>query len=151
MDKAFKEQEILKIGDVLHASCSDEFYGEIIRIGEDENKQPVIDIIVNNANDLIDIDEDSQFPESQYALTNIELPEGVKIILRDLQYKLSPMDYEFERDSDESNQVSYLAPVHTYKSIGYSIVCRTPGNNCYRCTKLFSVMRKTTPAKPFQK
>lgn len=126
---SMNDNGIFEIGDTLHASCSNEFYGEIIGIGKDDNGIPTIDIIVNRANDIIIRGEDSDFPDD-HGLMELELPEGVKPILRNLQYKtVEPYtDFLFERDG--------------YNSTGARVVCATPGNGCYRCTKLFSVMRK---------
>lgn len=119
---------IFEIGDRLYASCSAEFYGEIIGIGHNNDLTiPVIDIIVNDPDDLVALGWDSEFPDGYVRL---ELPEGVKPILRGLRWKISSSDaYMFEKDG--------------YVATGNLVVCNTPGNGCYRCTKLFSVMRKT--------
>lgn len=101
-----------KVGQYLWASCSAEDYGKIIAVGKDANDYDVIDIEVFNANDLIDCEEnDSRF---QNSITRLELPPNTTAILRDLQWLYL----------DEVDGVT-------------RIVCNTPGNGCYRCTKLF--------------
>lgn len=75
------------------------------------NGKDVIDIEVFDANDLIDSPfEDEMGP----SLMRLELPIGVHAILRGVVYK--------ENESIEGE---------------YSIICNTPGDLCYRCTKIF--------------
>lgn len=98
---------IPRIGQWLYASCSDAYYGEVVGVGQDSNGAPTIDIRIEDPEDLIWC-EDEGF---ENPLTTIELLDGVRPILRDVQYR-------FQVGS------------------GF-IVCNTPGNGCYRCTKLF--------------
>lgn len=113
------EQTAPRVGQYLYASCSAEDYGKIIAIGKDGNGVNCIDIEVYNPDDLLSFNDEN---ESSPALTHIELPKGVRIILRNVQYKNQNWDW------------------------AYGIECNTPGNNCYRCTKSFIV--KDEPVRP---
>lgn len=106
-----------EVGMWLYSSCSAEFYGEIIRVGTDGNGLPVIDIRVERASDIIDMNETRSAGVENwgYCLTEIELPEGVKIVLRNVLWKPAGAGH---------------------------VVCNTPGDLCYRCTKFFSLARK---------
>jgi len=111
------------VGHLLYASCSAEYYGEIVAVGEDANGQPTIDIRVEHTNDLIDCESVEPFTEpkpGEWAnpLTTIELPEGVRPILRHVQWRPSGPDYPD------------------------NIICNTPGNGCFRCTKLFTLHKE---------
>lgn len=129
--------QAIQIGDKLHASCSDCFYGTIVGLHKDGNNIDCIDIQVSEEciQDLINCetghppDNSTQWPDA-HGLEVLELPPGVLPILRNIQYKLSDRgaDYDFWRGE--------------WRSVGTFITCNTPGNGCYRCTKLFSVMRK---------
>jgi hypothetical protein len=105
----------------LYASCAGDYYGQITRVGKDDSGADVIDIIVQDVNELIDCNVPSQGDVSEewpdnHGLTSLVLPPGVKAKLIDLQWK--PTEYED------------------------MIVCNTPGNLCYRCTKLFTLERE---------
>lgn len=106
-------QNTPKIGQYLYATCADEDYGKILAVGKDENGVDCIDIEVFDPNNLLSFNDNKENPTNP--LTRLEISEGAKIILRDLQYK-------------NSNAVW-----------AYIIECNTPGNNCYRCTKSFIV------------
>lgn len=100
-----------QVGQFLYASCSAQDYGKVLGVYKDLNDNNVIDIEVFDANDLIDSPfEDEMGP----SLMRIELPIGVNAVLRAVLYK------ENEPIVEE-----------------YSITCNTPGDLCYRCTKLF--------------
>lgn len=105
-----------EVGHYLHASCSAEDYGRILAVGADENGAPTIDIEVLHPQDLISCDDDDDDEFESPTLTTLELPPGTKVILRNLQWRKLG-------DWDET----------------ISIVCNTPGNGCFRCTKLFSL------------
>lgn len=107
-------RELPKCGQYLYASCAGWDYGRILVVGQDTNGAPVIDIEVFHPDDLLSCD-DNGF--DQTGLEAIELPEGVNIILKRVQYKLP-------EGADEDWK---------------PIICNTPGNNCYRCTKLFTL------------
>lgn len=108
-------------GVYLYASCSAEEYGRIVAVGEDSNGNPTIDIEVLHPNDLIDC-EDEEGGEWEHALTWLEVPAGVTLILRDVQYRIDP-----------SKSPEYPAV----------IICNTPGNSCFRCTKMFTMYTDT--------
>jgi len=99
------------VGQWLFSSCSAEYYGKILAVGKDANGADVIDIRMSNPNNLVSTEDDA-------ALTRIDLPTGVDVILRDVLWKSGGEDG--------------------------SIVCDTPGSGCYRCTKLFWL--RDTPA-----
>jgi hypothetical protein len=111
------EETEVRVGLYLHASCSAEDYGQIVGVGKDANGAPTIDIEVFHADDLISIawDEKKDSPP----LTRLEVSGAVKLILRDVQYQHSE---------------KYPELIH----------CKTPGDGCYRCTKLFSLRRTHT-------
>lgn len=107
-----------KIGQFLWSSCAGESYGEIVDVGIDPNNVPTIAIKLKHASDIAwTEDEDENFPYPD--LSFVDLPKDITIILRDVQYVL--------KDWDDSLQV---------------IICRTPGNGCFRCTKLFRLTNK---------
>lgn len=99
----------LRVCQYLHSSCSAMDYGQIIAVGNDENGVDTIDILVRDVQDLIDCDD--EFAATS-PLTRIELPLG-QVILRDVQVQRT--------DRPDI------------------IVCNTPGNGCFRCTKMFFV------------
>jgi len=105
--------EHLKVGKLLHASCSAEDYGRIVAIGEDDNGQPCIDIQLFHPNDLVDCGDD-EHSGSENPLTRLELSPGATLVLRAVHYKM-------------------------YEQYPGMIMCNTPGNGCERCTKLFSL------------
>lgn len=104
-----------EVGKYLYASCLGEDYGKILAVGHDENGKPTIDIEVYDAGLLLSYDEDSN------ALTEIELPPSTTVVLRKVQWKAA--------DEWDGKLV---------------IECNTPGNNCYRCTKLFCLNDERT-------
>jgi hypothetical protein len=123
---------MFRVGDRLHASCSDEDYGEVIAIGADDNAAPTVDLVMFDAQDLLggSAEEDMQGGWSP-SLCELELPEGVRPILRAVQWKSEGNDgYTSDRDIDG------------YRSTGLVVELLTPGSGCYRCTKLFTIWRK---------
>lgn len=105
-----------KIGQLLWSSCAGESYGKILAVGVDDNKTPVIAIELTTISDIAwTNDEDETFPQPD--LHFVEIPPGVHVILRDIQYKLW-------EPCEDGRQI---------------IECRTPGNGCYRCTKCFTL------------
>lgn len=113
-----------EVDDYLYASCAGEDYGQILRVGKDPNGVPIIDIELYNPQDLIWF-KDSDF---QNPLTEIELPPDTKVILRDLQWKPAG---GYESWDEEKSWITLIS-------------CFTPGNGCYRCTKLFSLHKERT-------
>lgn len=109
---------IPKVGQYLYASCSAEEYGRIVAVGEDANGIPTIDIELFHPNDLVDCDDD-EHSGSENPLTWLELSPGATLTLREVHYKMSAPPYEG------------------------NIVCNTPGSNCFRCTKLFTLYDDT--------
>lgn len=103
-----------KVGQYLYATCAGDNYGKIVAVGQDANGTPIIDIEVFDLNELLDYDDDVDWPEP--VLTQLEVPAGLTFVLRNLQYEMIPVDWEV---------CSYL------------IRCNTPGNGCFRCTKQF--------------
>jgi len=116
------QSRLPEVGDYLYASCPGCDFGQIVGVGKDANDAPTIDIELYEPGDLIWF-EDNDF---QNPLTRLELPEGTKVILRDVQWKPAGA-YE---GWDEA------------KSWVTTITCFTPGNGCYRCTKLFSLSKE---------
>lgn len=111
-----------KVGDYLYATCAGEDYGQIIGVGKDANDIPTLDIEVYNPDDMLSYDDEIN------PLTRLELPPNTKVILRDVQWKHLQGWEAFDED----------------KSWVTRIECYTPGNNCYRCTKAFSLSDKRT-------
>lgn len=107
-----------KIGQYLYASCAGEDYGRILIVGKDANDQDVLDVELYDPQNLVLLNDDSEFPEA-HGLTSIELPEGTVVIIRGLLWKWA----------DEKEDM---------------ILCHTPGNGCYRCTKLFFLADERT-------
>lgn len=104
-----------KIGQYLFASCSGQDVGQIVATGEDANCVPTIDIVVFDYNEFLSVEE--EFSEVGVALTTFDLEESdgpARVILRFVQYKFA--------DDDE------ITP---------RLICNTPGDNCFRCSKLF--------------
>lgn len=130
----------IAIGDMLYSTCAGEFYGEIIGIGADANGIPTIDIRVNDANELIVMDttDENNKPDPEWpdfhGLTSLELPEGVKAVLRHVQYRIGA---SVEPSDDEHEG---------YHFHGLTIVCLTPGDGCYRCTSFFWIYRRKSEA-----
>lgn len=98
-----------KVGHYLFASCSAQDYGRIVAVGQDANGAKTIDIQLCDPDDLVDCDEDHDVVKSP-PITTLEASPGAVLILRHVQWK----------ESGEE-----------------TIICNTPGNNCFRCTKLF--------------
>ena len=152
-------EDLLAIGDYLHASCSDAIYGEVIGLGKDENGAPCVDLRIFDPNDILswpDAEDDDgqlgamgtnkEWPEFT-GCASIELPSGVAIILRGLHYKAvdsslgsKPGEYRWGKQPDSSKATH--GPEATHASTGRLVVILTPGDGCYRCTKLFSVARR---------
>lgn len=149
--------ELLRVGDYLHASCSDAIYGEVIGLGPDENGHPSVDLRIFDADDLLSwpqaADDDGrigglgsnkEWPEFT-GCASLELPPGVTIILRGLHHKRAGSDekpglYRWGKHPDSSNATHGDEATHV--STGKMVVVLTPGDGCFRCTKLFSVARR---------
>ena len=108
-----------RVGQRLWSTCAGWYYGEIISVGKDENGQPTIDIRVEHPDDIIwcgaaEMGAALGPDDWENPLTTLELPEGVKPILRDVLWRAKGVYGGHE-----------------------TIECNTPGNGCYRCTKFF--------------
>lgn len=111
----------MKAGQFLHASCSDTYF-PILRVGEDSNGTPTMDIEVENINDFIqcrwypDCDDEIEGNQLNRCMNIMTVEHTGPVIFRDLQYKDGGFLFGFNW-----------------------VTCNTPGNGCYRCTELFSV------------
>ena len=111
-----------KAGQYLHASCSDADVYKVIGSGLDENGAPTIDVRVLDLNEILHFEHDNDASPGDKdkwvaPLTNAELPEGVHVILRGMQWRSTDAGYDdVER-----------------------IVVNAPEGGCYRCCYLFSV------------
>lgn len=122
MNDPTKQSRNPEPGDYLYASCAGEDYGQILAVGQDSNGAPTLDIEVYQPHDLIDFVDDDL---NNTVLTELELPPNTKVILRHVQWRPAG---GFEGWTEDEPWVTL-------------IVCRTPGNHCYRCTKLFSLSK----------
>jgi hypothetical protein len=115
-----------RVGQWLFASCSAQDYGEIVGVGQDGNGTPTVDIRLEDSQDLIwfgEDDLDHWTPEKggfgYHVLTRLEVSPGATLILRGVQYR-------------ETNDDDFIE-------------CFTPGDGCYRCTKLLWLRDQKTP------
>ncbi len=106
-----------KVGDLLHASCSDEDFGRIVEVGEDANGTPTVDVECFDVDACFHYrhrkDQDPSDPTAlgyqRYPMTRFVLPAGVHGVFRDVQYR---------------QKIEY--PNH--------IELNMPEAGCYRCT-----------------
>jgi len=112
-----------KPGHYLHASCSDTDLYEVVGSGQDANGHSTLDVRVLNLNEILHFghDGDAQGDGSDgkwlAPLTVAELPAGVHVVLRGLQWRgASAGDDDVER-----------------------VEVNAPQGGCYRCCYLFSV------------
>ena len=98
-----------KPGMFLYSSCRGENWGKIIAVHPDDNGTPCMDVELLDGQDcLTTTDDDSaDFPNSN--LMQLDIPEGTRLVLRDMQYRLRGCD---------------------------CILVRSPGDGCFRCDKL---------------
>jgi hypothetical protein len=99
-----------KVGQWLHASCSDEYFGQVKRVYVDVNGAPVIDIELVDVNEAVHFDD---FDKMKNPVSRLQLPAGVKATLVEVQYEANSNDGV--------------------------IVCNTPEGGCYRCCRLFTL------------
>lgn len=118
-----------KVGQYLYASCSTEYFGPILAVGQDVNGHPTIDLQVDDINAFIACrwrDEG----DMDHSLMRVE-HQG-PVIFRALQYK-------------DCHRYQYTSPF-LKNVLGVeemvSITCNTPGDGCHRCTSLFSLRDK---------
>jgi hypothetical protein len=110
-------------GHYLHASCSDADVYEIVGSGKDGNGHQTIDVRVIDLNEILHFehDEDAKGDGSDgkwvAPLTDAELPDGVHVVLRGMQWRAAGAGYD---------NVEH-------------IVVNGPEGGCYRCCYLFSV------------
>ena len=120
---------LLKLGDWLHASCSDHVYGEVTLVGED-------------AETLIDTDDDAASDDRWGNPSMLQLEVSGDVFLRFVQYRKigesSPAG-KFRYGRSPNGRTMHDGP---YITTGDWVYMRTPGNGCYRCAKLFAVARK---------
>ena|ERR1700733_13505104 len=101
----------LKVGQYLLATCSYTFY-EILRVDEDSNGNPVIDIKVDDINDFIERDHEwDAKPNLVYYETN------GPVVMKDLQYR--------------------FRPEHSHDPDWIVVECNTPCDGCNRCVHSF--------------
>jgi hypothetical protein len=116
-----------EVGQYLHASCSDLDVYRILGRSQDENGQNVIDVEVLDINEVVHFDHDNDArgdgSDGKWSrpLSRIELPEGTRVIIRDMQW----------RDT---------GPV-TVSDEHQGIVVNSPVGGCYRCSNLMWVYR----------
>lgn len=112
-----------KPGQYLHASCSDEDVYEIIGSGEDDNGAPTLDVRVIDLNEILHFRDDngrkgaSAEDRWDHPLTRAELPEGVHVVLRGVQWRETTRGYEGV----------------------VRVNVNAPEGGCYGCCYLFSV------------
>ena len=117
--------EWLKVGCLLYTSCNAEYWGPVTRIGRDGNGRAAIDFELEpeQVNAFLQVDTPSA-PFGPYNLSRLELvapgPETV--------YMMRDVPVAGFYDDDEG-----LKKWHT-------LILDTPGNGCFRCTKLFRVL-----------
>ncbi len=116
-----KHDFVPRAGQWLWSTCAGWYYGEIIAVGADSNGQPTVDIRVEHPEDIVsfesvELGEIAGPDDWENPLTTLELPEGVKPVLRQVLWKPRGHNGECE-----------------------TIVCNTPGDGCYRCLKYFWV------------
>lgn len=104
-----------RAGQYLFSSCAGDDYGQITKVGEDGNGAPTIDIELYNITDALWIDEED--PDFPFPLTTVALMPEADVYLLNVQYKML----------DDK-----------------TIHCHTPGNGCFRCTKLFTLNDEPT-------
>lgn len=130
-----KSQFEFQVGDGLWSTCGACFYGFVTAVGHDDNNTPTIDIEITDPQDLIGIEGCGNNPEwpDYMGLTELVVPEGVKLSLKNVQYKIDDFDEEYvgRRDGFQDKLVD----------TGYRVECLTPGDGCYRCIKHFWIKR----------
>ncbi|MDE2022222.1 MAG: hypothetical protein KGI71_04930 [Patescibacteria group bacterium] len=112
-----------KPGHYLHASCSDKTVYEIIGSGKDANGAPTIDVRVLDLNAVLHFEHDDDATgdgsDGKWFVprTVAELPEGVHVVFRGMQWRPARPGY------DDAERIEVNAPE----------------GGCYRCCNLFSV------------
>lgn len=114
----------IQVGDVLHASCSDEDYATVtaVHYGVQSNIDDSVSTTVDLANVLLNDIVDTEWSE-----TKDDVAKGYMHVDHDVRVNLYNVRVESIRRDE----------------YGLFVVLDTPGNGCYRCTRLFSVIRKT--------
>lgn len=107
---------------MLYASCSAEFVYEVIGYGADANDALTLDLRVMCLNDVVHFGHDdtqgsATEPDFRNPLTRLELPDGVSLVMRDVQYR----------------QVG-----EGFGGVA-RIVVNGPEGGCHRCCYLFGV------------
>jgi hypothetical protein len=131
-----------KVGQYLYASCSATDYGRILAVGQDENGQNVLDILVYDMSDLLECPPnagwDRHHRDTPISLIEFPLPWLVKlevpagdVILRRVPWRPAEVPHPQAFMGEEPR-----------------IVCATPGNGCFRCTKLFFLNDESSREEP---
>ncbi len=118
----------LRVGDALHASCSDQIYGRIVAMNDDGS----VDLDVDDLEDLLASVESDDI--SKYHPTEIRLTAA--------QRGLGPYRVTHVRISKLEVGGWTGEPREGLAFTGAHVTLDTPGDGCFRCTKLFSVLRK---------
>lgn len=152
------EENGLRIGDFLLASCSQKYYGRIVNFADNFNYGPAsktrfnepisgcVDLEIYHPDDLIGVND-------EYSIMFLEANAAAVLTLRNVPYSVN---FDFlELTSQEDHREEYKPEYPSYsepymKATHYDthimIVCDTPGNGCYRCVNLFNVYRNITNA-----
>jgi hypothetical protein len=108
----------LERGMWLYASCSAEWFGPITRVYKDDNGRDLLDFELDaeQVNEFMDTgDNDVDIGFDKYGNARATFALGARATMTHVRYRPSG---------------------HEYPDL---FVLNTPGNGCYRCTKLFSV------------
>lgn len=131
----------LQKGDLLHSSCSDEIYGRISYINLKNNTIDISDV------SLYDLDSNDIISDAEFSCQDDYYRNDKKIVMDEKKY-LEYLNF-IEKTKCEVVNVkidSIKDSLFDFKIKGYtpiaSIVLNTPGNDCFRCTKLFTVLRE---------
>ncbi|OAI39601.1 hypothetical protein AYO40_01165 [Planctomycetaceae bacterium SCGC AG-212-D15] len=138
----------LKAGQWLHASCSDEWYGPILRVGKDANNQDVIDIRLP-LNDFLTYDHFGRHGELQddgkpgaSPLTRVGDDRNELAVAADfLEERGFVAAAAALRDEVLFTDLMWK-PVKLEWTDDPYINLNPPGDGCYRCTQFFSVHDK---------
>jgi hypothetical protein len=108
--------EWLRVGAYLHTSCNGVWWGPIKKIHQDANGRLVVDFEFSSDDmgEFLDTYVDMTEPGAEPNLAMVEMP-SVRCLMRDVP---------LTKISDSGERL---------------ITLETPGDGCFRCSKLFSV------------